>query len=183
MPKKALLIIDYTNDFVHDKGALTCGKPGQKIEDTILSLADSFLANNDYVILPTDCHEANDPFHPETRLFPPHNIAQTWGHAFYGKLSDWYKKNHSLKNVYFFDKNRYSSFANTNLENYLRSRKITDIHLTGVCTDICVLHTAVDAYNKNFNLYIHQDATASFDPIGHQWALKHFKNCLGAKLV
>ena len=26
---KALLIIDYTNDFIADDGALTCGKPGQ----------------------------------------------------------------------------------------------------------------------------------------------------------
>lgn len=33
---KALLIIDYTNDFVDDKGALTCGKPELKSWKTIL---------------------------------------------------------------------------------------------------------------------------------------------------
>jgi nicotinamidase-related amidase len=27
MTNEALLIVDYTNDFVDDKGALTCGKP------------------------------------------------------------------------------------------------------------------------------------------------------------
>ncbi|WP_057746462.1 cysteine hydrolase family protein [Liquorilactobacillus capillatus] len=182
MSKKALLIIDYTNDFVHPKGTLSCGKPGQAIENKIISLANTFLANDDYVILPTDCHQVNDPYHPESKLFPSHNIVNTWGRELYNRLADWYQENHTRKNVYFFDKNRYSSFANTNLENYLRSRQIEELHLTGVCTDICVLHTAVDAYNKNFNLCIHSDATASFDPAGHQWALNHFKNCLGAKI-
>ena len=28
---QALLIIDYTNDFVADGGALTCGQPGQAL--------------------------------------------------------------------------------------------------------------------------------------------------------
>lgn len=66
----ALLIIDYTNDFVADKGALTCGAPGQKLEPAIINLADQFVQNGDWVILPTDVHKPNDPYHPETKLFP-----------------------------------------------------------------------------------------------------------------
>ncbi|MCT6881249.1 MAG: isochorismatase family protein, partial [Snodgrassella alvi] len=57
------------------------------------------------------------------------------------------------------------------------------IHLTGVCTDICVLHTAVDAYNLNYKIVIHQSAVASFDSIGHEWALNHFQNTLGAIII
>lgn len=57
------------------------------------------------------------------------------------------------------------------------------MHLVGVCTDICVLHTAVDAYNLGYEIVIHQAAVASFDPVGHQWALGHFKNTLGAQIV
>lgn len=34
----ALLIIDYTNDFVDERGALTCGQPAQQIATTIVSL-------------------------------------------------------------------------------------------------------------------------------------------------
>ena len=33
MGKKALINIDYTVDFVADAGALTCGEPGQAIEE------------------------------------------------------------------------------------------------------------------------------------------------------
>lgn len=38
MTNEALLIIDYTNDFVDDKGALTYGKPAQELDDAILLL-------------------------------------------------------------------------------------------------------------------------------------------------
>ena len=43
MENEALLIIDYTNDFVDDKGALTCGAPAQALAGQIVSLADQFL--------------------------------------------------------------------------------------------------------------------------------------------
>ncbi|AEN99541.1 hypothetical protein LSA_11560 [Fructilactobacillus sanfranciscensis TMW 1.1304] len=42
--KEALLIIDYTNDFVADNGALTLGKPAQACEPKILELANQFYA-------------------------------------------------------------------------------------------------------------------------------------------
>lgn len=80
----ALLIIDYTNDFVADKGALSCGATGQKIAPKIIELANQFVKNDDWVILPTDVHTPNDPYHPETKLFPPHNVRGTWGREFYG---------------------------------------------------------------------------------------------------
>ena len=81
------------------------------------------------------------------------------------------------------DKSHYSSFCGTSLDLFLRERNITTLHLTGVCTDICVLHTAVDAYNLNYNLVIHKNAVGSFSPEGHLWALNHFKTCLGAQII
>ena len=45
MTNEALLIIDYTNDFVDDKGALTCGKPAQELDDAITNLADEVVGN------------------------------------------------------------------------------------------------------------------------------------------
>ena len=32
MSNKALIIVDYSFDFIDDNGKLTCGKPGQEIE-------------------------------------------------------------------------------------------------------------------------------------------------------
>lgn len=81
------------------------------------------------------------------------------------------------------DKTRYSSFAGTNLLQLLRERKIEEVHIIGVCTDICVLHTAVDAYNLGFSIVVHEDAVVSFNEVGHKWALDHFKNTLGATVI
>ncbi|MDR3190390.1 MAG: cysteine hydrolase [Lactobacillaceae bacterium] len=179
MPK-ALLIIDYTNDFVADDGALTSGVPAQVIGPRLIELADAFLKNGDYVILPTDLHDPTDAFHPENKLFPPHNIEGSYGRQYFEPLQSWVDANNDNPNVYIFAKNRYSSFANTNLDSYLRSRKINELHLTGVCTDICVLHTGVDAYNHDYALTLHSDAVATFSPTGHTWAINHFKTVLGA---
>ncbi|MFP3489767.1 isochorismatase family cysteine hydrolase, partial [Staphylococcus sp. SIMBA_130] len=71
----------------------------------------------------------------------------------------------------------------TDLELKLRERGISELHLVGVCTDICVLHTAVDAYNKGFKIVVYKDAVASFNHVGHEWALGHFKACLGADVI
>ncbi|ATO42993.1 cysteine hydrolase family protein [Loigolactobacillus coryniformis] len=179
----ALLIIDYTNDFVADNGALTAGKPAQVIESAIVALADQFITRNDWVFLPTDVHKPHDPYHPETKLFPPHNIADSWGRELYGQLASWYTTNQKLTKVIQFAKTRYSAFAGTDLDLRLRERQIDTLHLTGVCTDICVLHTAISAYNLGYHLVINRGAVATFNPQGQEWALDHFANVLGAKII
>lgn len=177
---KALINIDYTFDFVADAGALTCGKPGQAIEETITQVTKEFIDNGDYVVFAIDVHDQGDKFHPETKLFPPHNLRGTSGRDLFGVLQDVYEKNKDRDNVEFMDKTRYSAFAGTDLEIKLRVRGITEVHLVGVCTDICVLHTAVDAYNKGFKIVVYKDAVASFNQAGHDWALGHFEQSLGA---
>ncbi|WP_339320773.1 isochorismatase family cysteine hydrolase [Paenibacillus sp. FSL W8-0194] len=181
--QKALINIDYTNDFVAADGALTCGEPGQNIEQRIVQVTKEFVDNQDFVVFAVDLHKAGDTLHPETKLFPPHNIDGTAGRHLYGALQGVFDDHKDSEHVYWMDKTRYSAFAGTDLELRLRARGITELHLVGVCTDICVLHTAVDAYNKGFDLVIHKDAVASFDPEGHAWALRHFEGSLGAKVV
>ncbi len=180
---RALLNIDYTNDFVAAKGALTCGEPGQRIENRIVEITEAFIHAGDFVVFAIDLHQAADPFHPETKLFPPHNLEGTEGRKLFGKLHDTYERHRDVKNIYWMDKTRYSAFAGTDLDLQLRARNITELHLVGVCTDICVLHTAVDAYNKGFDIIVHEDAVASFDQEGHRWALRHFTGSLGAKVI
>lgn len=82
--RKALVVVDYTVDFVAENGALTCGKTGQKIESAIVRLTNEFKINNDLVVFPVDLHEQNIEFHPETKLFPPHNICNSPGRELYG---------------------------------------------------------------------------------------------------
>ncbi|WP_079475982.1 cysteine hydrolase family protein [Marinococcus halophilus] len=180
---RALIVIDYTVDFVAEEGALTCGEPGQKIENAIHQLIETSQAAGDFIVFALDRHEEGDAYHPETELFPSHNIAGTKGRDLYRSIQSLYETIQHQPNVWQMDKTRYSAFAGTSLEMKLRERGITELHLVGVCTDICILHTAVDAYNKGFNIIIHQDAVASFDEAGHAFALKHAENILGAAVL
>lgn len=183
MMKRALINVDYTYDFVAEDGKLTCGAPGQAIEEKIVAITKEFIEAGDFVTFGIDAHIEGDELHPETKLFPPHNIVGTPGMELYGGLKELYEKHKNDPNVFYFNKTRYSAFAGTNLEIKLRERDIKEVHIVGVCTDICVLHTAVDAYNKGFEIVIHKDAVASFNPVGHEWALEHFEKTLGAKVI
>ncbi|MDN4523221.1 cysteine hydrolase family protein [Fictibacillus fluitans] len=182
---KALIVVDYTFDFVADEGKLTCGAPGQSIESRLTSITKQFIENNDLVVFAVDLHEEDDTYHPEMSLFPPHNIKGTKGREQYGMLGDYINSlpDEQKKLLYWMDKTRYSAFAGTNLDLKLRERSITEIHLVGVCSDICVLHTAIDAYNRGFSIVVHEDAVQSFNAAGHDWALQHFTSVLGAKVV
>ena len=181
--RKALLNIDYTYDFVATDGKLTCGKPGQLLEHYITELTKKFIENEDLVVFSIDLHKEGDTYHPEYTEFPPHNIENTPGRELYGALNTLYKNNLNNELVLWSDKTRFSAFTGTDLELKLRERGINEIHLVGVCTDICILHTAVDAYNKGFDIVIHEKGVASFNQQGHDWALTHFKNTLGARIV
>lgn len=180
---EALLIVDYTNDFIAPAGALTVGAPGQALLPRIQELATDFIARDQFVFFPTDKHFAGDHYHPESKLYPPHNLARTSGRKLYGSLASWLTDHENDPRVRFFDKFRYSAFVGTPLDLWLRERQVTTVHLAGVCTDICVLHTAIGAVNHGYQLVVHKDAVASFNPAGHKWALDHMERVLNATMV
>lgn len=181
--KKALIVIDYTNDFVADDGKLTCGKPAQEIEEKLVEITKEFLRNKEYVVMAVDLHYEEDVYHPESKLFPAHNIEGTKGRKLFGKLGELYEEWKDSEFVKWMDKTRYSSFAGTDLEIWLRARGVEEVHLVGVCTDICIIHTGIDAYNRGFKIVVYKDAVASFNDVGHKWAIEHFKGVLGAKVI
>lgn len=182
---KALIVIDYTYDFVADDGLLTCGKSGQAIDDAITEITAAFAARGKLVVFAVDVHDPDDAHHPETALFPPHNLRGSSGRLLYGELGKLFaslSQQALPTHVKWLDKTRYSAFTGTNLDMMLRSRGIQELHLVGVCTDICVFHTAVDAYNLGYDMVVHERAVASFNEAGHRYALTHFQSVLGARV-
>ena len=51
MIKKALIVVDYSNDFIATDGKLTCGHPGQAIEEYIKSRLEAYHAAQQDIIL------------------------------------------------------------------------------------------------------------------------------------
>lgn len=180
---KALISIDYTVDFVADEGRLTAGAKAQAIESAITNLTKAAYDAGHLIVFAIDGHEKGDDYHPESRLFPPHNLMGTSGRELYGQLGSLYHEIKAHKRVLWLDKRYYSAFAGTNLDARLRERGIKTLILTGVLTDICVLHTAVDAYNLGYQLEIAKSAVATLSEERQVWALEHFQNVLGANII
>lgn len=180
---KALISIDYTHDFVADDGKLTAGAPAQAIAQEIGEITEKAFNKGYYIFFTIDGHEEGDRFHPETKLFPPHNIKGTQGRDLFGPLGQVYDTIKDDGKVFWMDKRHYSAFSGTDLEIRLRERRVSTIVLTGVLTDICVLHTAIDAYHRGYEIEVVTSAVASLSEENHQWALNHLKNVLGARLI
>lgn len=180
---KALISIDYTIDFVADEGNLTAGKPAQAISERIAQVTSKAFENGDYIFFAIDGHETGDEFHPESKLFPPHNIIGTSGRDLYGPLADFYLENKDHERVRWMDKRHYSAFSGTDLDIRLRERGVDTVVLTGVLSDICVLHTAIDAYNKGYRIEVVASAIAALTEESHQFALNHLRHVLGATVI
>ncbi len=180
---RALISIDYTVDFVADDGKLTAGAPAQAISERIAQVTKEAFDNGDYIFFAIDGHEEGDAFHPETKLFPPHNIIGTQGRDLYGPLADFYQEYEGHARVRWMDKRHYSAFSGTDLDVRLRERGVDTLVLTGVLSDICVLHTAIDAYNKGYRIEVVASAIAALTEESHQFALNHLRHVLGATVV
>ena len=124
-----------------------------------------------------DLHESNDAYHPETKLFPPHNIQGTRGRELYGELQRVYEERKDA--IYWMDKTRYSAFCGTDLNQKRGNAGLPKSILSEFAPTSASLHTAVDAYNYGYRITVYEDAVASFNPEGHKWALSHFQSSLG----
>lgn len=71
------------------------------------------------------------------------------------------------------DKNRYSVFQGTGLEERLKSGEIEELIITGVMTNCCCETTARDAFVKDFRVFFVSDATATVNDGLHIASLKN----------
>ena len=58
-------------------------------------------------------------------------------------------------------KNRYSAFQGTDLQRILDERKVRDLVVTGVMTNLCCETTSRDAFMRDFRVFFVADATAT----------------------
>ncbi len=182
---RALLIIDYSNDFIDDDGALTCGKAGQAVDPLLTELVESAAARGDYLFICNDEHDPHDLCDPERKLFPPHNVRDTWGAELYGTTGAAARRllHEQPERVFYLPKQRYSAFIGTPLAQLLRAHGVDQLTVAGCCTDICVLHTVISAVYEGFAVTVPAAACATIMPYGQEWALDHMKNCLGVTVV
>lgn len=178
--KKGYLLIDYIFDFIDDQGVLSLGQRGQAIASNILKVIHKAKKDQDALFICSDNHEEEVyALSPEANLFPLHCCED--GHCLV--LDETAFEQAKPDMTFSIDKHMYSSFNGTRLELLLRQLDIKEVIIMGVCTDICVLHTAIDAYNRGFKLVILSDCCCGLTDEGHAFALNHFKHTLGAEVM
>jgi len=100
--------------------------------------------------------------------------------AWWGDLIEYGSKDWELINALkpsnadgIIDKNRYSVFHGTGLDESLKSRKIDELIITGVMTNCCCETTARDAFVRDYRVFFVSDTTATANDELHIASLKN----------
>ena len=172
MSKKALLVIDMLHDFMDPSGALYCGDEARRIIPVVKELIEEHRRSDSVLAFPCDAHKPDDK---EFEMFAPHCVSGTPGAALIPELE--------IKDgEHLIPKTRYSALYGSNLEKILTAAGVTEVHMCGVCTSICVMDTTSDLRNRDYSVVVHEKAVADFDPAAHEFALKRMQNILGARI-
>lgn len=170
---RALLIIDMLNDFIKPEGALYVGPAAEKAVPVIKERLGHFRKKREPVIYICDRHRQGDL---EFEMFPPHCLAGDPGADVISELAPG-----AGERLIF--KRRYSAFFGTELDLTLREYGATELELTGVVTNICVLYTAADARMLNYRVFINAAAVAGIDEEAHRFALHEMEKTLGVTML
>ena len=79
-------------------------------------------------------------------------------------------------------KTRYSGFFQTDLENLLQKLKVDTLIICGINTHACVRMTAIDAWQKDYDIVIAKDCVGSYDNEHHKVTMKYFEPVI-AKVI
>lgn len=167
-----VLVADMVRGFLEEGHPLYCGEPARHIISPVRRLLEEEKSRGSHLIFVCDNHAPDDK---EFEMFPPHCVRGNLETEVIPELAD------LVEDI--LPKTRYSAFAHTPLDQKLRELAPEKIVICGVCTDICVLHTAADARNRDYPVEVRADCVASFDEEAHRFALQHMEKVLGVRVV
>ncbi len=169
-----VLVIDMVKGFLEPGHNLFCGDDSRRIIPKVHELLARERAAGSEILFISDHHDPDDL---EFEMFPVHCVKGTDEPNVIPELTEFVTESNVIP------KNRYSGFFNTGLESRLAAGAPDKIIICGVCTDICVMHTASDARNRDYKVEVPSDCVASFNADAHEWALSHLKTILGATVL
>jgi len=144
---RALVIVDFQNDFARPDGALSV-----PAGDEIAGAINAHAASGDYdlVLATRDWHPRDHgSFAAQGGPWPPHCVQGTPGAELHPALDA-----QAIDAI--VDKGQdpgtdgYSGFEATGLAERLRERGVEEVTIVGLATDYCVKNTALDALREGF---------------------------------
>lgn len=80
-------------------------------------------------------------------------------------------------------KKRYSAFFGTDLDGYLRAAEASTLVLAGINTHACVRTTAIDAYQRDYDVVLASDCVGSYDSEHHAVSLRYMNGKIARVLT
>lgn len=167
-----ILVVDMVRGFLEEGHNLYCGHAARTIIPEVQNLVERELAKGSTLLYICDTHQPDDL---EFQMFPVHCIKDTIESEIIPELRDYPGER--------IDKQRYSGFYGTNLGDRLAQLSPEKVIICGVCTDICVMHTAADARNRDYHVEIPVYAVATFNQEASKWTFDHMEQILGVTLL
>jgi nicotinamidase/pyrazinamidase len=157
---RALVVVDFQNDFAAPEGALSVAG-GDALAPRINELMRS--GDYDLVVATRDWHPSDHgSFAERGGIWPVHCVQDTDGARLHPELD-------AAAIDVIVDKGQdpgtdgYSGFDGTDLAELLRERGIDQVTVVGLATDYCVKHTALDALRAGFGVTVDTTAVRAVD--------------------
>jgi nicotinamidase-related amidase len=145
-----------------------------KIIPNIKALLDHARKREVPIVYATDAHLPG--IDPEFDVWGKHAEAGSWGAEIIGELKP-------KKGDFRVFKRKYSAFQGTDLDQMLRDLKVDTVILTGVMTDICIQHTAADAFFRGYKIIVPKDCVEAVDSATHEAAIKFIRKAYGPEIT
>jgi len=169
--KMSVVVIDMLNDFV--TGVLKCER-APRIIPNIRRLLDFARKKGISVIYANDTHLPG--VDKEFELWPPHAVVGTKGAEVINELKP-------EEGDHVVQKRRYSAFYETNLDRLLREFNIDTLVLVRLVTNICVQHTAADAFFRGYRIIVPEDCVEALTEEDQKTGIKYLKTFYGCKIT
>ena len=169
--RTAVVVIDMINDFVT---GIFKNERAVKIVPNIKRLLAFARKQGAPTIYATDAHLPN--VDTEFEVWGSHAVKGSWGAEIIDELKP-------EKNDFRVLKRKYSAFQGTDLDMLLRELKVDTLILTGVVTDICIQHTAADAFFKGYKAAVPQDCVEAVDASTQKAAIAYLKKAYGCEIT
>lgn len=172
----AVVLVDVQNDFF--TGRLKVKRVANIIEP-LQRLVTAAHLNSVPIIYSVDAHYPQDV--EVVRQWGTHAIKGTEGAQVISQLQP------DLAKDYVVEKRTYSGFYETGLDSLLRSLYDGDgartLILGGLHTQLCVRHTAADAFFRGYRLIVVKDCVEAFSEADQTQGLKYLEYVYDAKIM
>lgn len=169
--RAAVIVVDCLNDFV--SGVMRCDR-APRIIPNIQRLLDFARRIGIPIIYANDAHLPDGD--KEFELWVPHAIVGTKGAEIVDELKP-------ARGDYIVPKRRYSAFCGTDLDLLLRELKIDTLVLVGLVTNICIQHTAADAFFCGYRVIIPEDCVESVTEEAQKSGIEYLKKIYGCEIT